>query len=628
MSLVLLDVGIDGSWSTINSNFQKIEDEINNKVLRREITQGEANELRTHLDMNAQRAVNASDAVDQQDLVTYKQLQDASVLGVSGLLTLEVIARSLNVKESQVIFSTDTVTVLDSVLYIYDASQQLTYEKPMLDGAGEVMVSVFDNQLTTTGGVYTLIGLSVDITVTPEMFGAKGGDSFHDDSIGIQAMFDFIKDHGATGLLGNKIYYMISQGVSVNSGLLGFKLIGAVKSTIKKAGNFSGFTMRVADTESTLLSNFTVDGDIQNFTGGTIGLDISNCSNSIVYNVKVKNTGTIGMWSISGVDAITFENFHFIQCSVHDIGDSGIQIQGGKGCSIQGCSAFRMDTSSTEQGTGIYFKVPIIDSSIDNCYVEDAVIGYSVGSSFVGAKAERISYSNIKSSGVSAGLRLGNTENSQFVSVGIKIGETVATGLGDGVRLEGNCFNNTVTGVSVDGIHPTRGAARILGNSSGNTVAISSFVNPVDTSTVVGAISDTADKNKIIVSQGYDRQSILIVNSSTGLLNTVTVDNEPNSQGEQFIVSGSLKIDHTLICSVFARGEDSLPDDLDTITQGVDGQTLVVTNFSDGATITVTENGNINLSTASFALSNASTSIQLMWNSRKSKWLEVGRSVL
>ena len=75
------------------------------------------------------------------------------------------VARSLNVSETEVIFATDTTTVLDNVLYIYDASAQTTWGVPALDSAGKTIVEVDGSDLTTAGGTgsnsYTLIDIQV-----------------------------------------------------------------------------------------------------------------------------------------------------------------------------------------------------------------------------------------------------------------------------------------------------------------------------------------------------------------------------------------------------------------------------------------------------------------------------------
>ena len=70
--------------------------------------------------------------------------------------TLRGLALALNVPQSAVILSRDTTRVLDDVIYIHDVSVETTYIKPEEVGASEKIVSVVGDQLTTTGGTYTL----------------------------------------------------------------------------------------------------------------------------------------------------------------------------------------------------------------------------------------------------------------------------------------------------------------------------------------------------------------------------------------------------------------------------------------------------------------------------------------
>lgn len=60
--------------STINSNFQKLEDALNNEVLYRKGYAGEPNDMDTNLDMNSKRILNLQDAVSQSEPVTLRQL--------------------------------------------------------------------------------------------------------------------------------------------------------------------------------------------------------------------------------------------------------------------------------------------------------------------------------------------------------------------------------------------------------------------------------------------------------------------------------------------------------------------------------------------------------------------------
>lgn len=80
------------------------------------------------------------------------QIWEADPVTSTSASELSVIARSLNVEDGQVIYSSDTTTVLDDVLYIYDASAQITWALPALDSTGKTVVTVVGAVLTTTGG--------------------------------------------------------------------------------------------------------------------------------------------------------------------------------------------------------------------------------------------------------------------------------------------------------------------------------------------------------------------------------------------------------------------------------------------------------------------------------------------
>jgi hypothetical protein len=76
MAIVLNDVVSNNNTSVMNANFAKIEDAINEDLLKREIEEGEANEMRTHVDMNFNKMVNMFDGVDPGDATTLRQVED------------------------------------------------------------------------------------------------------------------------------------------------------------------------------------------------------------------------------------------------------------------------------------------------------------------------------------------------------------------------------------------------------------------------------------------------------------------------------------------------------------------------------------------------------------------------
>lgn len=209
MAIVLEDVGSGYNLSTLNNNFTKIETELNEKVLRREIDGGEANEMNTHLDYNAQRGVNVADAIDDQDIPSYKQVVDltggipalveeaeasaiaAAVSEVNALASedssavhdanaldsansaalsaeeadgyvstseIEVLERVMNVDTGDVIYASDLVTVLTTVKYIFDKPTNTMWRVPNNVGAGETIVSVSTiGVLTTNVTTYSML---------------------------------------------------------------------------------------------------------------------------------------------------------------------------------------------------------------------------------------------------------------------------------------------------------------------------------------------------------------------------------------------------------------------------------------------------------------------------------------
>ena len=61
MSKIDLDPITSGyNLSKINANFQKVEDELNNKVLYRDSPSGEPNSMSSNLDMNSKSILNAN----------------------------------------------------------------------------------------------------------------------------------------------------------------------------------------------------------------------------------------------------------------------------------------------------------------------------------------------------------------------------------------------------------------------------------------------------------------------------------------------------------------------------------------------------------------------------------------
>ncbi len=69
MSLILEDLASGYNLRQINDNFQRIQNFLNDDVVKREILpSGETNEMRTPLDMNQNMIVNTSRIVTAEEL--------------------------------------------------------------------------------------------------------------------------------------------------------------------------------------------------------------------------------------------------------------------------------------------------------------------------------------------------------------------------------------------------------------------------------------------------------------------------------------------------------------------------------------------------------------------------------
>lgn len=160
---------------------------------------------------------------DANDTVNAERLAD-NILGPV-LADLNAIARSLNVQDDQVIFSTDTTTQLDNILFIYDDSAEIIYAKPPgVITAGEKIVSTVGDQLTTTVSLYTMSKVSTDNQdVYPQQFGAVANA---ESTIAIQNAIQLTIETGRK-LVINEPFIHSSTLEFVTSGNVNIEFVGA-----------------------------------------------------------------------------------------------------------------------------------------------------------------------------------------------------------------------------------------------------------------------------------------------------------------------------------------------------------------------------------------------------------------
>ena len=138
-----------------------------------------------------------------------------SLWEISPYSKLYTVATSLNVSITEVVYATDTTTVLDDVLYIYDLDEETTWGVPELDSTGKTIVSVVGSTLTTTGGTgsnsYTLITQEKsDLKMTLAKAVASTSIALN-DSIRITDRADGIFDVVLTSLVTPNTYNIIQS---------------------------------------------------------------------------------------------------------------------------------------------------------------------------------------------------------------------------------------------------------------------------------------------------------------------------------------------------------------------------------------------------------------------------------
>ena len=119
MTITLKDVGSGFKRTALKENFDAIESELNNNVLRRDGVDG-ANQLEVDIDVNSQRLLNLVDAINGREPVTLDQLNGALSAASSGLIAAQQEQQTgAQVVGGVTTFTGITYTVSSNNLYVF-----------------------------------------------------------------------------------------------------------------------------------------------------------------------------------------------------------------------------------------------------------------------------------------------------------------------------------------------------------------------------------------------------------------------------------------------------------------------------------------------------------------------------
>lgn len=355
MSIELDTIASGYNTQKINSNFQKVEDYVNDKLLHRAQTgvAGEA-QMGRDLDMNSHAILNATtDYTDDGSLVTVGEFK-----------------RAVRVAHGEQLVELGPPAERSLKLLGFDASGQPT---PVVAGAipsalAIMLASHSQGEGASLVGLYPVGNVQQAINwVTPEMFGAVG-DGVTDDRPAIQAAINKANEfYTATGgrcavILGPKTYIVsqnpastaingeVSAGFGCINMLSGVVLKGT--GTIKLKPGTSGanpgaiitnWTGPCIDAE---IEGISVDGNAPNVSvTRTTCINLCNCTRTSIYKVKAFNTSGTSGGIYMRRDGFSTSDYGCVEsrimnCDVYNIGYIGIQAERPDGIIITGNNVF------------------------------------------------------------------------------------------------------------------------------------------------------------------------------------------------------------------------------------------------------------------------------------------------
>ena len=154
MTIVLNEIVSNNNTSVMNANFAKIEDAINDDLLKREIEVGEANEMRTHFDMNVNKIVNLANGSDPQDAATFVQMGENLTLTTAQAVLAAASAVSADADAT----TATTQAGIATAQAIVSTAQAVIATQAAIDAA-ESAGSIIEAGVTT---VVAGTGISVD----------------------------------------------------------------------------------------------------------------------------------------------------------------------------------------------------------------------------------------------------------------------------------------------------------------------------------------------------------------------------------------------------------------------------------------------------------------------------------
>lgn len=456
----------------------------------------------------------------------------------------------------------------------------------------------------------------------------------NDSSAAFQSALDYLETNG--GCL-----YIPAGTYALNTSLT---ITGASNFSITGAGKFVTTLVRNADTGTLItlanctdytISNLSIDCKFSTYaTNASHGIAFYNSSNALFENLYIedwKNSAILGYASPAGPSSYTNNTLQNVTVDGKDTANNGLLLVDLNESGYINCQASNINKLGSP-GYALQFK-----ENCKNCFIIggsalSAAIGVAIGNT--GASGDNGKNCRVIGTYIyncDVGIAFGNTSGHVVDSCLIDNNNSATSGAAIDTQLDS--YGISAKNISVKNLYSGKQAVRIRSGSTDNVFNISSIENVI-TGTVTaavtfesGALRNTVTLDLFANPTTVDSTTTLVSNSG-GPTNTFKYNYIPQLN-TLTIASGVISLLDYAVQYVRVDTEGAAAtDDLDTINNGTDRQTIILQSASNVRNVVVKNNtGNIILAAATdFTLDTVNDTITLMYNSASSKWCEVGRS--
>ena len=344
MTITLKDVGSGFKRTAINENFDTIESELNNNVLRRDSVTG-SNQMEVDIDMNSQRLLNLVDAINGREPVTLDQLNGALSAASSGLIAAQQEQQTgAQVVGGVTTFTGITYTVSSNNLYVF---RNGNYQTKGVDY----------NETSTSSITWTTVPNATDALVFITNLATTNSVA---DTAAIS--------HSRSGLGHNLATYLNRRRASVED--YGVLADGVSDSTASlKAAILADKPLEFP--EGIILVD---EIEISTLVGGKLNWQGQGRGKTVI---KPFSTGNETLFKIRNsnlfeASGITFDGDSKAGVGVYIL-DAAAEVAGGKNIYVHGCEfkSFTGDATNGNAASGLQVVAGVTDLRVVDCSFKD-----------------------------------------------------------------------------------------------------------------------------------------------------------------------------------------------------------------------------------------------------------------